>query len=171
MDAQPILSEQDNDIYLIASLYDNIDEEGNYVFLGGYDFGYVQYTPEAHEFRRYVSRQQLTQQMLLIVGVQGNVRDNMRPSDVENVYGSLSDLLAEWGPDFSGGIGEIEDAFRGESLPEGARGGIFDIPAGAASDQIDPELTRMYDRMREYQENPNMWNSDGYSFVPAEWME
>ena len=71
-DAQPILKEVDSDkkIYKIASLYDQIDEDGNYIFLGDYDSGYVIFDENAHTLYRYVSKAQLRQDALNVIAAE-----------------------------------------------------------------------------------------------------
>lgn len=166
--AQLVISEFPEDVYYVAFLYDDCDEDGECVFLGNYDWAYVQFTENAHGFRRYVSRADLQSQIQLLLGMEGQARRDMDPGELD-VYGDLCQLLAMCD---NTGAQDIARAFAGDDVPDAAQEGIFAedvIGTGRRWMEIDPELDRMISRMRSYYNNSRIWNS-GYSFVPAEWM-
>lgn len=170
-DCHPILVEYQDSIYYIAALYDDVDEQGNYSFEGHYAFGYTKYTPGAHQFRRYVSKAQLESQLKMVLGLTDKTSANMKPSELDQIYGEMSTLLTDFGTDSDNGFQDVMSMFAGSDVPDAAAGPIFSPEAAQHLDQLDPVINKMASRMSDYLQNPYNWNESGYSFIPAEWMD
>ena len=172
-DAIPILQEYDNSIYYIASLYDDIDENGNYVFLGNYNFAYVKYLQNAFVFRRYVNRHQFSDHILHVLRSQVYAKPNMDPTELDLIYGPLSNLLADFGTDIQEGVETIFSLFQTTDIPSKTKRGIFNDKylIGEDLEELDPHLIRIYRKMVSYYENNSFWNNSGYAYIPAEWMD
>lgn len=168
---QPILEEHKNGIYHIATLYDNIDEEGNYVFLGNYDFGYVRYNKNAHQFYRYVNKRELDYQLKIVLGVTGKAKPNLNPSEVDSIYGPLTTLLANF-EDLNRGIEDIAKIFDSSDMPSETQKGLFNSESFTSNiEDLDPKLRRISKKMFDTLNDSDKWNKNGYTYIPAEWME
>jgi hypothetical protein len=168
---KPILEEHKNGIYHIATLYDNIDEEGNYVFLGNYDFGYVHYNKNAHQFYRYVNKGQLDSQLKIVLGVTGKAKPNLNPSEVDSIYGPLTTLLANF-ENINRGIEDITKIFESSDMPSETQKGLFESESFTSDiENLDPKLRQISQKMFDTLNNSDKWNENGYTYIPAEWME
>ena len=169
-DANLVLREHEGEIYYVAALYDNVDDEGNFVFLGNYAFGYQPYVPEALRFHRYVSKQQFAEQLRLLLGITGKADSNAKPSRVRELYGPIISLFAEW-DDLDKGLGEIESIFTSPDMPQGAIEGLAPDQFIDNIESLDPKIAAIVDKMLDYMENPKNWDENGHAYVPVEWME
>ncbi|MBD2612017.1 hypothetical protein H6G94_12130 [Nostoc punctiforme FACHB-252] len=171
--AKPILQEVDESIYKIASLYDDPNPDGTYEFRGNYGVGYVEYTPEAHTFYRYVSKRQLEEQLKSVLAAIVSSKPNPNPNDLDKKFDELSKIINQPGNSkLVRGAKRIKDIFESGQAPREAQVNIFEEPylIGKNVEQHNQNLETLHNKMLEYFNEPSNWNEDGNSYIPAEWI-
>lgn len=171
IDPQPILKDHGDNTYWIAGLHDDVDEQGNFIFLGNFKFAYVRYDKSAQQTRRYVSRTEFDQQITQVLNASYESHDNMNPDEVERVYGDLKGLVSDWGEQQADGAKEVASALK-EIMPEQMRQGIFEDSAieGRNTADLSAQLHEMNRKMVDYLKQDENWNEHGYGYVPVEWI-
>jgi hypothetical protein len=170
---QPIMKDLGGGVYHVTSLYDNVDSLGNYVFLGNYTSGYVRYQQNAHVLLRYVSREQLDENIKVMLGSRLRHKEAMSPTEMDDFWGPLRSLLADFGVDSEAGVNEMLAVFREEHAPSEAQKGIFQASnvVNSFNPNLAVELHRVSEKMISHFQDNTAWNEHGFSFVPAEWLK
>lgn len=169
---QPILKEEEDDIYFIATLYDDFID-GEYVFLGHYDFGYVRYSSSDYRYYRYVSRTELGEQIRKLTGTSTLLVDAPPNSSIiDEIFKNMSSLLGEL-DGFVDGVKDLEKILGGENVPDGIEGEIFSrgFREGKKIDKLNPQLLKIISEMTSYHNDDFQWNQNNYALIPVEWVE
>jgi hypothetical protein len=174
---QPVLREHEDSVYYVATLYDRVTSEGEYVFMGDYDMVYVKYTPEAHEFRRYVHRTELQAQTRALLSGRDDIEPGRQvtPNIVDEYSSAVSTLLGDWNDEIGLGIRNLQETFiTSDDIPEGIGQNELDLSEVIRSEStsvLNENLEGLANEMISFRQNPGNWNNDGYAYIPAEWMD
>lgn len=169
---QPILKEVASETYKVAAIYSQTNEQGESIFNGDYDFAYVTNTPRAHQIRRYVSRNELNEQLIELTEIYATDLSNMKQSTLGDVGKILIDLLSE-DPFNAEGVFETWEEMMDDSdeIPEEAGEGIMDPDNWRGDTEIDRKILETIDRMKVLYGDDSNWGINDHAFVPLEWIE
>jgi len=168
---QPIIEEVEPSIYYMATLYDDV-VDGQYKFLGHYDFAYVRYSKEYYTFYRYVSKNELSEQIRALSAISTFNSTNINPTIINGIVSNISSLIG-LGQDFVTGVNDLNRIFGGKNIPKPAQGGVLDTQ-NWTSEKIDKNSTEtatLVNDMTQYLHRDSNWNSYNYSLIPVEWIE
>jgi hypothetical protein len=173
INAKPILKEEERSIYHVATLYDDIEADGSYVFKGNYGVGYVTYNEKAHRLYRYVSKQQFGEQLRGVTDAMTSKTSNLNPNDLDEKFDRLAKLINQPGKSkLFRGVKRIKKLFENGEAPVVAQRRLFDdrYLKGQNSQEHKDKLIDLQKKMVEYYEYTSNWNQYGYAYIPAEWI-
>ena len=168
---QPIIEEVEPSIYYIATLYDDM-VDGQYKFLGHYDFTYVRYSKEYYTFYRYVSKNELSEQIRTLSAISTFNSTNINPTIINGIVSNISSLIG-LGQEFVKGINDLDRIYGGKNIPKQAQQGLLDTQ-NLTSGKINENSTKiagLVNEMTQYLHKDSNWNNDNYSLIPVEWID